>query len=189
MNAEFIEKLNGALEEIRDRLERLEGTAPAGSLPASGCRNRGAVEQPGARQDPASAPPLPDQGTGALQMAIDTARQRAANWSAPSNELMACVSGGSAGQVCELVAAEIEAVVSIFEGLCGAPRPQSDRSEGESCRCEDRETVIYGNGPTRCGTCEKPLARGAGMERSGSGNAGAVPSGDGAATGKKMDSP
>lgn len=157
-----LKQLCAAMLEAADKQ-----AAPAGSHPASGCRNRVAVEQPDARQDTASAPPLPDQATGAPYP--PTALALCWRGEAAKLRLSAGDGPGLRAQTERVYAAALESCAGMIETFCCAPRAQSEVEEGEPCAlCGMAHPIMCGQPMNP--NCPKLVRTGSRMERSGSGN-------------------
>lgn len=110
-------------------LERLQGTPPAGSLPASGSGARGAAPDQTRDKNTSSAPPFGGQGTGSLLRLRDHLIREAAYWrdlaeAQKDSDIRVMIE-----EVSVLRAAVYSTVAAQLTDAAGLPRPQS---EGES---------------------------------------------------------
>lgn len=151
--------------------KRLEGTPPAGSLPASGS---GAAERcPDQTRDTcsSSAPPFGGQGTGALERLLEYLEDEAANMDALATPMEG--EDPRIRESAERYAAEYREWASAVRDAIGAPRPQSGEEGAEECwvRNNARYCVASQDWRINSGRCLACPARGKRVERSGPPNA------------------
>ena len=126
------DKLAKARRKIAALEREIVRLSPAGSTPASGCRNREAVEQPDASQITTAASPLPDQGKGELQRLIDYLKREASEHRHDAKRWNFDCDFDSSREA-EKQAADCDRWAAMILALRREPRPQSDRSEAQRC--------------------------------------------------------
>jgi hypothetical protein len=142
--------------------------APGGSPPETGSPDRVAGRQPGDPHFCSSELPFAGQAKAQIER---WKRESAAlrNLAEELYEEMDSEEGNRTEGLADglaRAAEELEEIVACYRAVA-----QSDRSEGETCRCGNPVVHYTFNGVCYCGGCHNPWARGAGMERSGPANA------------------
>lgn len=148
---------------------RLEGTPPAGSLPASGSGARGAAPDQARDTDTSSAPPFGGQATGELQRLIQHLEKRAAEQEAHGRRFARKGMDLSKNFAIGMAAGLRAAIADLEAGAVGEPRAQSGEEGAEECwvRNNARFCVASQDWRINSGRCLACPARGKRVERSG----------------------